>query len=347
MRTEIEFSQRTYQAAPSDGPTVLVIRGEYVESRHRVVYAIASSDGRILASAGDVEEPVFMRSSAKPPVCAAIVASGAAEKFDFTLQEIAIIAGSHSGEPHHVDAVRSILQKIGLDESALRCGSHPPFHEPSALALTAAGQQPRPVHNNCSGKHAGMLALAVHRGAAVEDYLLRDHPVQAEILAACADMLAIGPQSMPVAIDGCGTPVLAVPLRTAAAFYAKLSNPAVFGDRWQSALSHVCRAMLSHPDYVGGTGRFDTDLMIATQTLICKSGAEGYHATCMLAKNAGMAVKIVDGNDRAVSPFVVDALISEGVLPDHQAAKLERHRHPAIVNHAREAVGKIVYLNGQ
>jgi L-asparaginase II len=346
MRTHIELSQQIHQLDSSDGPTVLVTRGEFVESRHRVAYAMASDDGRIIASAGEIEEPVFMRSSSKPLVCAAIIASGAAKKFGFTLKEIAIIAGSHSGEPYHVATVLEILQKIGLDESALRCGSHPPFHEPSALALTAAGELPRAIHNNCSGKHAGMLAMSVHRGLEVDDYLSRTHPVQEEILAASADMLQVDPQEMPVAIDGCGTPVIAVPLRAGAVFYAKLSNTEVFGARWQAALSHVCRAMLSHPEYVGGTGRLDTDLMMSTPTLICKSGAEGYHATCMLAKNVGMAVKIIDGNDRAVSPFVVDVLISEKVVLDDQTARLERHRHPAVINHAREAVGEIVYPNG-
>lgn len=339
-------SQAAGQTRSLDGPTVLVLRGEYVESRHRVAYAVASSDGRVLASAGDVEEPIFMRSSAKPLVCAAIVASGAAQRFDFTLREIAIIAGSHSGEPHHVETVRGILRKIGLDENALRCGAHPPFHEPSALALTTAGEQPKQVHNNCSGKHAGMLALTVFRGMSVENYISRDHPVQAEILAACADMLEVSPESMPIAVDGCGTPVIAVPLRAGATFYAKLADPKSVGDRWQSAVSHVCRAMVSYPEYVGGTGRFDTDLMSVTRTVICKSGAEGYHATCMIEKNAGMAVKVVDGNDRAVSPFVVNALISEGVVLSDQASKLGQHRCPAIINHAHQAVGEIVYLDG-
>jgi L-asparaginase II len=340
-------SRAVGQTRVLEGPTVVVVRGDYVESRHRVAYAVVSCDGQVLSSSGDIEEPVFMRSSAKPLVCAAIVASGAADKFNFTLQEVAIIAGSHSGEPHHVETVRGILQKIGLDENALRCGAHPPFHEPSALALTLAGEQPKQVHNNCSGKHAGMLALAVFRGVAVENYISRDHPVQAEILAACADMLAVRPESMPIATDGCGTPVIAVPLRTGATFYAKLSNPEMLGDRWRLALSHVCRAMLRHPENVGGTGRFDTDLMSATQTVICKSGAEGYHATCMIAKNTGMTVKVVDGNDRAVSPFVVNALISEGVVLNNQAAKLEQHRCPPIINHAHQAVGEIVYLNGE
>jgi L-asparaginase II len=326
-----------------NGATVIVTRGGYIESRHHVAYAVASADGAILESAGDIAEPVFMRSSAKPLVCAAIVASGAAEKFKLTFQEIAIIAGSHSGEPRHVDAVRRILSKIGLTEHALRCGAHSPLHEPSALALTAGGKRPSPVHNNCSGNHAGILALAVHRGYSVQGYLARAHPVQEELLTRCAELLAVPYEGLPVAVDGCGMPAIAVSLRATATFYAKLSNPKIFGDRWDSAIGHVCRAMISHPEYVGGTGRFDTDLMnVAAPRLICKSGAEGYHATSVFTNRSGMALKVIDGNDRAVAPFVIQILVSEEALQAHQTRKLAQHRQPPILNHSRDAVGHIL-----
>lgn len=328
------------------GPTVIVTRGDYVESRHHVAYAMVSADETILGSAGDIEEPMFMRSAAKPLVCAAIVASGAADRFQFTQQEIAIIAGSHSGEPYHVKTVLSILQKIGLDEIALGCGAHPPLHAPSALALAAASEEPRAVHNNCSGKHAGILALAIYRGHTIRNYLSPDHPVQVEILDACAELLCVPVQGLRVAVDGCGMPALAVSLRAGATFYARLGEPATFGDRWHLALSRVSHAMLAQPEYVGGTGRFDTDLMMsASPTIICKSGAEGYQATSILTKNAGMALKVLDGSYRAVPPFVVNTLLSEGVLFNHQAARLELYRRPTIVNHSHDTVGHICISN--
>ena len=156
MQTNSSYS-RVSQRPGFEGPTVLVTRGDYVESRHHIAYALASTDGDILSSAGNIDEPVFMRSSAKPLICAAIIASGAAGEFGFTSREIAIIAGSHSGEPYHLETVRDILAKVGLDERALACGAHAPLDEQSAAALVAKGEQPLPIHNNCSGKHAGLL----------------------------------------------------------------------------------------------------------------------------------------------------------------------------------------------
>lgn len=325
-----------------DGSAVLVTRGGYVESRHRVTYALASSSGDVIASAGDIDEPVFMRSSAKPLICAAIVASGAAAKFGFTTQEVAIIAGSHSGQPHHVATVHDILAKIGLDESALGCGVHAPFHEPTAVAMAARCEQARAIHNNCSGKHAGILALTVYRGHSPEDYLSPQNPAQIEILNGCAALLGVSPKEMPLATDGCGVPVFAVSLRTAARCYARLGRPAEFEASWRSAVEPVVDAMIRYPEYVGGADRFDTDLMTAVPgSIICKSGAEGYHATCLVEKSTGLVVKIVDGNDRAVSPFVMRMLIDQGLLSNQQAANLERYRRPVILNHVRDTVGHI------
>lgn len=346
MKTEQNIANAVSHRSSLDEPTVLVLRGNWVESRHHIAYAVASADGKILASAGDIDEPVFMRSSAKPLICAAIIATGVAEKFNFTHQEIAIIAGSHSGEPHHVETVIRILEKIGLDEKALQCGPHPPFHEASAQALTARGEQPRAVHNNCSGKHAGMLALAVYRGLSAANYLELDHPAQVEIATACAGMLGVSLKDIPVGTDGCGTPVIAVPLRIGAGFYARLSDKH-HGGRWDGALARVCAAMIAHPDYVGGTGRFDTDLMMAAvPNLLCKSGAEGYHATCIRDRGIGMVIKVLDGNDRAVSPFVVNSLLARRALSEKQASLVEQHRSPPIVNYSRQVVGKIRYLDG-
>src|SRR5579863_3250119 len=202
--------------AVPDKPAVVVTRGGIVESEHFVRYAIASADGAILESAGDIDSPTFLRSSAKPLICAAVVESGAADRFGFTDAELALAAGSHSGEPMHVEAAQSMLSKIGLDENALACGPHPPIHEPSAEALVLAGRLPSRLHNNCSGKHASILALAVHIGASPEGYLSPTHPAQQRILRGCAEMLGIPLASMVVGVDGCGIPVVAVPLKISA-----------------------------------------------------------------------------------------------------------------------------------
>ena len=290
-----------------DRAAVVVTRGKLVESQHHICYAVVDAQGRVLQSRGDIDRLVYMRSSAKPLICTAIVASGAVERFEFSEEEIALAAASHSGEPKHIAAAREMLRKIGLDESALRCGAHAPIHEPSADALYQAGQLPSAIHNNCSGKHVGILALAVHRGASPAGYLAPDHPAQAEILSVCAQLLDTPVERFAVAVDGCGIPVIALPLRTAAHFFAKLSDPDRFPRDLAPALRRVIDAMVDHPDYVAGSGRFDTDLMRAARPgVLAKGGAEGYHASAALKKGLGMTLKVADGNHRAVAPFVTD-----------------------------------------
>src|SRR5579872_3515434 len=253
---------------------VIVTRGPLVESEHHLCHAIVDAAGRVLSANGDIERPVYMRSSAKPLIATAMVAAGAADRFRFTDQEIAIAAGSHSGEPQHVAAVRSMLQKAGLSESALRCGVHAPTHGPSAEALCLAGQLPTAIHNNCSGKHAGIMALALALGAPAEGYLSVDHPAQQEILRVCAALLDVPQDTLVIGVDGCGIPVIAVSLKVAA------------------ALRRVRDAMVGHPDYVAGTNRFDTDLMSAARGgVLAKGGAEGYHGSAVLAQGIGMTVK--------------------------------------------------------
>jgi L-asparaginase II len=326
-------------------PAVAVTRGGIVESEHFVRHALAAPDGRIISSLGDIDGPTFMRSSAKPLIGAVVVRSGAADRFGLTDEELAVAVGSHSGEPHHVAAVRDILAKIGLDESALACGPHPPLHEPSAKALVAQGLEPGRIHNNCSGKHAAILALAVHRGVAPRGYLEPDHPAQAEVLDGCAHLLDVPRGSMAIGVDGCGIPVIGVPLRAAAVCYAKFADPARFGAAWAAAVSRVVHVMIEYPHYVAGTGRFDTDLMGAARGAIAsKGGAEGYHATAALERELGLAVKVADGSYRAVSPFVLEMLAEHDVLAGSALESLARHRRPKIKNHAGTIVGEIVAL---
>jgi len=325
-------------------PAVAVTRGGIVESEHFIRHALAQADGTVVSSVGDIDGPTFMRSSAKPLIVAVVVRSGAADRFGLTDQELAVAAGSHSGEPHHVEAVRRILAKIGLDEDALACGVHPPLHEPSARALAAQGLEPGRIHNNCSGKHAAILALAVYRGVTPRGYLASDHPAQVEILDGCAELLDVPRGSMAIGVDGCGIPVIGVPLRAAAVCYAKFGNTARFGG-WGPAMSRVVRAMVEYPQYVAGTGRFDTDLMnAAAGSIASKGGAEGYHATGVLERALGLAVKVADGSYRAVPPFVVTTLDRHRILDAAALEQLSRHRSPKIKNHAGEVVGEIVAL---
>lgn len=326
-------------------PAVVVTRGGIVESEHFIRHALANVDGEILSAIGDIDSPTFMRSSAKPLIAAVVVASGAADRFRFTPEELAVAAGSHSGEPYHLAAVRSMLAKIGLGESALACGPHLPIHEPSAKALAQSGEEPRAIHNNCSGKHAAILALAVYRSASPRGYLASDHRAQIEILDGCAALLGIPRDAMVIGVDGCGIPVIGVPMRAAATCFAKFAQPERFGAAWRAPVERVIRAMVTHPQYVAGTGRFDTDLMTAAGgAIVCKGGAEGYHASALLTHRLGLSVKVADGNYRAIAPFVVESLARRDLLDASALAQLERHRRPKLKNYAGATVGEIVAL---
>jgi L-asparaginase II len=328
---------------PSGVPFVDVLRGPLIESVHALAACALDPAGRELLVMGDVDVPVYLRSSAKPFIAGAIVASGAAERYAFDARELAVIAASHGGEPFHVAAVRSILAKIGLDESALQCGAHPPSYEPAARALAAAGEAPSALHNNCSGKHSGILALCRHLGLEHADYLALEHPAQQRILAFCARLTGDDPANWPVGVDGCGIPVFATSLRRAALAFARFATLAGLTAEDARALRIVRDAMAAEPAYVAGTGRFDTALMSATHAaIVCKGGAEGVHCSALVRDAAGLALKVVDGNARAAAPAALAFLGTLGALEPAERAALAAFAEPPVRNVAGRVVGRIV-----
>jgi L-asparaginase II len=307
---------------------------------HAVAACAVDPSGAPALSLGDVDTPVFLRSTAKPFIAAAIVASGAAERFAFDAREIAITSSSHNGEPHHVEAAQRILAKIGLDESALRCGVHPPAYEPAAEALLAEGRKPSAIHNNCSGKHAGILAMCVHRGYDVPTYLEPEHPAQRAILEFCARLCDDDPGRWPVGVDGCGIPVFATPLRRAALAFARFATLEGIAPDDARALGTVRDALASEPAYVGGTGRFDSALIEATGgRIVCKAGAEGVHGDALTRERLGLAVKIVDGNRRATPPAVIALLKALRALEPSEIETLAPYAEPDVRNVAGRVVG--------
>ncbi len=327
---------------PAGIPLVDVYRGTFVESVHAVAGCAVSSDGATLFERGDVDVPVYLRSTAKPFIAAAVVAAGTAERFGFEPRELAVMAASHNGEPFHVAAVRSILRKAGLDESALQCGTHAPSYAPAATALATAGVAPSAVHSNCSGKHAGILAACVHLGLDPAGYLDPGHPVQRHIAAFCGRAFDDDPERWPVGTDGCGIPIFATSLRRTARAFARLATLEGWTRDDARALGIVRDAMLAEPEYVGGTGRFDTALMDATRGgIACKGGAEGLHGDALLRAGAGLALKVVDGNGRATPPATLAFLQALRMLEPGEAAELAAFAEPEVRNVAGRIVGKI------
>ena len=319
---------------------VEVTRGGRVESEHRGALAVVDATGQLIAHAGDVQLVTYLRSSAKPFQLLPLVESGGADRFGLTEAELAVIAGSHSGEPRHVAAVQSILNKIGLREDALQCGSHVPFNAAAATALRAEGREPSILHNNCSGKHAGLLAQAVDRGLSTHDYLDPQHPVQVTIRHRLAELGGLTFDEIGVGVDGCSAPCFALPLRAAALAFARLAGARDDG------LRRVARAMLDHPEMVAGEGRIDTDVMRAVpDRLASKGGAEGYHGMGLIRPDGsawGIAIKIADGDGkRGGQPVIIETLRQLGVLDTEALLKLKSYHTWPITNHRGLEVGEV------
>ncbi len=321
-------------------PLVHVIRGDRVESVHHIAACAVDGAGRVIYAVGSIDVPVYWRSSAKPFIAAAVVRSGAVERFGLDQHEVAVMAASHAGEPFHIEAVRSILNKIGLSEEALQCGSHAPYNATAARALEENGERFTTVHNNCSGKHAGILALCLMLGCNIATYTELNNPAQQVILALCGRLTGQDPKTFPVAVDGCGIPAFAASLESAALAFMRFATLDGIDARDAQALKIVRDAMIAHPRYVAGTGEFDSALMEAGNGAIaCKAGAEGVHGDALIDERYGYVQKVLDGAKRAVAPAVMAALYGLGGAP--AAAELESFAQPAIANRAGAIVGEI------
>jgi L-asparaginase II len=344
------LSQVRQSEAPAPALLVEVRRGGIVESRHRGHVVACEPDGRVVARLGAPEMVTYLRSSAKPFQTMPLVASGAAERFGFTDREVAIACGSHSGEPVHEATVAGMLGKIGLDETALKCGIHEPFNREVANAMRERGEPFRVLQNNCSGKHAGLLALALHLGAEVATYDQLENPVQQFILRTVAQFASAAPAEIEIGIDGCGVPVFAVPVNAMALMYARLvAPPTEFAAEVRSACARIVRAVTTYPELVGGAGeRLDTEVMRATRgAVVSKIGAEGVYTAGVCPCQAwprglGLALKIEDGeNLRARPTVVIESLRQLGVLDEAALAALSPYARFDVRNHRGELVGEV------
>ncbi|CAN5912520.1 asparaginase [soil metagenome] len=314
---------------PEDVRLVDIRRGPLTESVHRGWLVVCNPNGEILDANGDPNGYTYVRSSAKPFQAVPLVLSGAADALALTDEEIAIACASHSGEEQHLSLVRSILSKAGLSESHLQSGTHRPFYGPASASLARNGVSPSALHGNCSGKHAGMLALCVYEGWSTEDYRKPEHPVQRRILEIVAEVCGISRDEVLLGGDGCGVPSFAMPLRSLATGFARLATSEGLSDDLAEACGRVRRSMRANPYLVGGTGRFDTDLMGDTD-LVVKGGAEGVFA-CGSPDGWGMALKISDGSSRAVKPTALSTLSRQGVALSEKMQSELYDLHGAIV----------------
>jgi L-asparaginase II len=335
---------------PIAEPLVEVKRGSITESRHRGHIVAVEPGGTIVASLGFPQYVTFLRSSAKPFQALPLLVSGAADRFGFTDREVALACGSHNGEPMHTELAASMLRKIGLGPEALKCGAHEPYGAEAALELRSRGEEPNVLHNNCSGKHAGMLAVAIHLGAPTENYDSPENPVQKAIADTVAQFSGVPVTDMAVGVDGCGAPIFGITVNAMALAYARLvSPPTNFDQATRDACERVVRVMSAYPELIGGTSdRLDTELMRAAPgRLISKVGADGVYTAGVLPceewpQGLGLALKIEDGDDkRARPPVAIESLRQLGVLRDESLEAVSRFAFFPVRNRRGDLVGEV------
>jgi L-asparaginase II len=312
-------------------PLVRVVRSGVEESVHAVDVAVVDAEGLIVAHAGDPGRAMFARSSMKP--LQATVSLSLAP-FDFSSEEIAVMCASHNAEPVHVAAVRSLLARAGVEETALRCPPMRPWDEEAS----ASSPERRPINSDCSGKHGGMLAACLGQGWDLETYRDPDHPLQQAVLAAVLSVTGL--QTVRVGVDGCGVPVHGMPLHGMARIYAAFSAPRV----WDGLGDHAERAvgaMRAQPYLVAGRNRVDTAVMETLPGVVAKGGAEGLICAGLLQRGLGIAVKVRDGGHRAAGPALLRVLTALDAVDGPSAGKLAGFLRPPVLGGGRP-VGEIV-----
>ncbi|UYN99655.1 MAG: asparaginase [Devosia sp.] len=323
------------------------VRGNWVENRHRGAYVIVDADGSVIASAGDVDRPVFPRSAIKSMQALAIFDRHATEKFHHTPQELALACASHHGEGDHVSNVSHFLERMGLSDADLECGAHMPTNDKAREALRAAGLDPSPLHNNCSGKHSGMLSVALAMGVPTQGYVTREHDVQKAVRAAVEYVIGEDLTEDRCGTDGCSIPTWAAPLRAWAKGFARMATGSGLDAGHAAGARALFDAATSHPHLVAGTGHLDTRVMQAFGgRLMQKGGAEGVQCGAIRDKGWGYALKCDDGNMTA-SHVMIAALLLKHADPDAgQRAVLEQFVRQPTKNVRGTIVGEMRAVEG-
>lgn len=318
-----------------------VTRGGFVESRHTGAYVVVDSSGKVVASAGDIAQAVFPRSAVKAFQCLPLIESGAADHFGFSDEELALACASHNGEAMHVRVAGSMLAKAGMSETQYECGAHWPYDLTSQHDMVRHDEAPRAIHNNCSGKHAGMLALARQLGAGAEGYSLIDHPVQQAVARVMSEMCDIDIAAQPHGIDGCSVPTWSTPLRNLALGFARFGSGATLDEKRKAACRRIIEAVRNHPFMVAGTNRFCTRVMQAVPRAFVKTGAEGVFCGAIPHAGLGIALKCDDGASRASEAAMAAVMASLPVWTDAEQRALKTFAATDISNWRKTPVGDV------
>ncbi len=303
------------------------------------MHAVVADDrGEVIHFVGDPHRATFYRSAAKPFQALPLLDDGVADRFEFTSSELALCCASHNSEPRQVEAVAGLLARLGLDSAALACGAHPPLRPEEGLRMAREGRHPGALDSNCSGKHVGMLALAVAHGWAVAGYQEEGHPVQRRVTSEIARWAGLDGARLETGVDGCGVVCVRAPLDRIATSFARLA----VASRREGSARRVVRAMVEHPEMVAGIGRLDTAVMRATDgAVFAKVGAEGVYAAGIPGAGLGVALKIEDGAWRAADVAFVHVLDALGFTTPTARDGVADFRRPTLFNTRGEPVGRI------
>ena len=325
-------------------PLVYVTRNNNIESIHYGSICIVDNKEKIIYNIGDPFQKIYFRSSAKPLQVIPLILSGAADKYNFSLREIAIACASHSGQPKHQEVVNNLLTRLELNVSNLHCGTMYPFNKEEREKLIKNNKMPSAYHSSCSGKHAAMLAYAKYKGYAINNYEKIENPVQQDILDIISIFSGENKNNIFTGIDGCGVPSFLLPIYKIALSYAKLMS--CLNDNtspYHRACKKIYEALTTHPDMVNGDGEFCTELMQHTHgKLIGKIGAEGIYCVGLKKENIGICIKISDGRERAVYPSVMQILKELDVLDKDEFEKLKHWLTPKLYNKLNQDIGNAV-----
>lgn len=318
---------------------VMVTRGAGVESHHRVHAAVVDAHDALVGQARDPSTVTMWRSCAKPFQVMPLIASGGFDEIGWGDDELALASASHGGEPEHVAIAESMLRDLGLEEGDLACGPHEPLSPRGARIVRDSGDRPTRLHNNCSGKHAAMLARTHFAGWELAGYERDGHPVQMAALAEVSRWTGVPASKIVRAIDGCGVVVFGLSIEAMARAYARFALAAARGDEIPA---RIARAITTRPFLFGGTERFDS--LVVEESggrVISKVGAEGVHSVALLDRGLGFAIKVEDGATRAQYPAVLRMLELLDALPERMSPKLAEYARARIRNTRGEVVGEL------
>lgn len=322
-------------------------RGEVNESFHRGVVCVVNASNEIEFSRGDIKQVCYPRSAMKLFQHIPLIVSGAFDHFQFTLQELAVMCGSHNGEKMHMEVVDAILKKIGLSESNLKCGAQAPTLKADLHQLIKNDLKPRQLHNNCSGKHAGFLAYCIFKGLNSNDYIADDSELQKEIKKVVSVFYEIPEDELKCGMDGCSAPTFAMPvINQAIAFKNLISPSADITEKYKKAADLIVRACAEYPEMLAGTNRYCTDLIKITKgRIIGKTGADGVYCIADTKNNWGISIKIDDGKMGPQYQVAQELLGHLDLMSPEEQKQLEPYHEFELSNFSGNIVGKSVAVN--